>query len=111
DLYIVLAADRESAATQAASLQISVNPLVNWVWFGFGMLAFGTVIALLPERTYSFALAKMPESAVTGTAALLLIALLTSYGGATVSAQEHTTPPTSVSGDDVRTSYYARNDL
>ena len=36
DLYIVLAADRQSAATQAASLQINVNPLVNWVWFGFG---------------------------------------------------------------------------
>ena len=51
-----------------------MNPLVNWVWFGFGMLAFGTGIALLPERTYSFALAKMPESAATGTVALLLIA-------------------------------------
>src|SRR5438067_2890960 len=78
DLYIVLAADRQSAATQAASLQININPLVNWVWFGFGMLAFGTGIALLPERTYSFALAKMPEAAATGTAVLLLIFLLSS---------------------------------
>ena len=107
DLYIVLAADQESAATQAASLQIVVNPLVNWIWFGFGMLAFGTGIALLPERTYSFALAKMPEGAVTGTVALLLIATL--CGGTTVSAQQHSTAQTS--NDDVRTSYYARNDL
>ncbi|HKT79877.1 MAG TPA: cytochrome c-type biogenesis protein CcmH, partial [Vicinamibacterales bacterium] len=40
---------------------------------------------LLPERTYSFALAKMPaESAVTTTVALLLALVLT---GTTVSAQ------------------------
>jgi cytochrome c-type biogenesis protein CcmH/NrfF/type IV secretory pathway TrbD component len=111
DLYIVLAADRQSAATQAASLQIVVNPLVNWIWFGFGVLAFGTGIALLPERAYSFALAKVPESAVTGTVALLLVAVL---GAATpLFAQQHTTPPASgaISSDDVRTSYYARNDL
>ncbi|MDO8795274.1 MAG: cytochrome c-type biogenesis CcmF C-terminal domain-containing protein [Vicinamibacterales bacterium] len=107
DLYIVLAADRQSAATQAASLQIVVNPLVNWIWFGFSMLAFGTGIALLPERTYSFALAKMPEGTVTGTLALLLIAIL--CGGTAVSAQQHSIAPTS--SDDVRTSYYARNDL
>ena len=43
-----------------ASLQIVVNPLVNWIWLGFGVLAFGTGIALLPERAYSFALAKLP---------------------------------------------------
>ena len=60
DLYIVLAADRQSAATQAASLQIVVNPLVNWIWFGFGMLAFGTGIALLPER-------RLPRTAGSGT--------------------------------------------
>ena len=108
DLYIVLAADKESAATQAASLQISVNPLVNWVWFGFGMLAFGTIIALLPERTYSFALEKMPEGAVTGTVALLFVATL--CGVTTVSAQQHSTTQ-ALSSDDVRTSYYARNDL
>jgi cytochrome c-type biogenesis protein CcmF len=108
DLYIVLAADKESAATQSASLAISVNPLVNWVWFGFCMLAFGTFIALLPERTYSFALAKMPEGAVTTTLVLLLIATL--GGGTTVSAQQHSTGA-SLSTDDVRTSYYARNDF
>ena len=37
-------------ATQVANLQIDVNPLVNWVWIGFGILALGTGIALLPER-------------------------------------------------------------
>ena len=51
DLYIVLAPDFDLAA-QSVSLQIFVNPLVNWIWLGFGVMAFGTGIALLPERTY-----------------------------------------------------------
>jgi cytochrome c-type biogenesis protein CcmH/NrfF len=56
---------------------VHVNPLVNWVWFGFGMLAIGTGIALLPETAYSFALAKVPAGAVT-TSLLLLLALVAS---------------------------------
>jgi cytochrome c-type biogenesis protein CcmH/NrfF len=70
------------------------------------MLAFGTGIALLPERTYSFALAKMPEGVAAGTVALLLVATLC---GTTVSAQHPMS--TSESPDAIRTSFYARNDL
>jgi cytochrome c-type biogenesis protein CcmF len=58
DLYVVLA--NFDVASQAASFQIVINPLVNWLWLGFGMLAFGTGITLLPERTYSFALSTSP---------------------------------------------------
>jgi cytochrome c-type biogenesis protein CcmF len=83
DLYIVLAA--ADAATQAASLKITVNPLVNWVWMGFGILALGTGIALLPERSFSFALSKLPATdAVTTTAAVLLALFL---GSTALSAQ------------------------
>jgi len=71
------------------------------------MLAFGTGIALLPERTYSFALARLPAEATTGTVALLLIVLLGS--GTTLFAQHPTS--TVESADAVRTSFYARNDL
>jgi cytochrome c-type biogenesis protein CcmF len=106
DLYLVLAADQRSAATQNATLQVFVNPLVNWVWFGFGILALGTGIALLPERAFSFALAKMPAGA-TATTALLLVALL---GGTTARAQQHSVAPTG-SPDDIRASYYARTPL
>jgi cytochrome c-type biogenesis protein CcmF len=84
DLYIVLALDPQNVATQTASLQIVINPLVNWIWLGFGVLAVGTGIALLPERAYSFAVAKLPAEAVATTSALLLIVML--YGS-TVSAQ------------------------
>lgn len=75
DLYIVLAGfDLQS---QSATLQVVINPLVDWIWFGFGIMALGTGIALLPERAYSFAVAKLPADAVT-TGALLLLLLLPS---------------------------------
>jgi cytochrome c-type biogenesis protein CcmF len=106
DLYIVLAADRQSLASQSASLQVVVNPLVDWIWFGFGVLAFGTGIALLPERTYSFALARMPAEGATSTLALLVLLLIS--GGTTVGAQHGTG---AASADDVRTSFYARTPL
>jgi cytochrome c-type biogenesis protein CcmF len=79
DLYLVLpATDPSMMAAQTATLQIVVNPLVNWIWFGFAVMAFGTIIALLPERTYSFALAKNPADIAGATATLVLIILLSS---------------------------------
>jgi cytochrome c-type biogenesis protein CcmH/NrfF len=63
---------------------IHINPLVNWVWTGFGVLAIGTGIALLPDTVFSFALASMPAGAATASM-LLLAALL---WPSTVSAQQ-----------------------
>ncbi|HJO38605.1 MAG: cytochrome c-type biogenesis CcmF C-terminal domain-containing protein [Vicinamibacterales bacterium] len=72
DLYIVLAAfDMQD---QSASFQITVNPLVNWIWFGFGIMALGTGIALLPERAFSFATARFPEGAATTSVLFLVLA-------------------------------------
>ena len=51
-----------------------INPLVNWIWVGFGIMALGTGIALLPERAYSFAVARLPAEAATTTTALLAAA-------------------------------------
>src|SRR5262249_15459328 len=66
DFYAVLGGFDLSA--QSATLQLVVNPLVNWIWFGFGVLALGTGIALLPERSFAFALARLPaEAAATST--------------------------------------------
>jgi cytochrome c-type biogenesis protein CcmF len=75
DLYVVLAFQPSDLGSQTASLQINVNPLVDWIWFGFGILALGTGIALLPERSYAFALAKLPEATgvATTTVALLFV--------------------------------------
>jgi cytochrome c-type biogenesis protein CcmF len=74
DLYIVMPAF--DLKDQSASLHVVINPLVNWIWVGFGVMALGTGIALLPERAYSFALARMPAEAATTTTALLLTLLL-----------------------------------
>ena len=73
DLYIVLAGF--TPETQAATYVITVNPLVNWIWFGFGIMAVGSILALLPERAFAFASAKVPAGAAT-TSLLLLMALL-----------------------------------
>jgi cytochrome c-type biogenesis protein CcmF len=98
DLYAVLGGF--DLADQSVTLQVVVNPLVNWIWAGFGIMALGTGIALLPERSFAFALAKMPAEAAATTVALLFIVLLSS--GTTLSAQ-------GMGGDaNTRTSFYAR---
>jgi cytochrome c-type biogenesis protein CcmF len=77
DLYIVLPGfDLE---TQSATLQVVINPLVNWIWIGFGVLAFGTMVALLPEQVFAFAAARAPAAAGTG---VLLVALVLAPGAA-----------------------------
>jgi cytochrome c-type biogenesis protein CcmF len=40
DVYLVMPAF--SVEEQSASMGIHINPLVNWVWAGFGVLALGT---------------------------------------------------------------------
>jgi cytochrome c-type biogenesis protein CcmF len=72
DIYLVMPAF--NLEEQSASMQIVVNPLVNWVWLGFGVMALGTLIALLPETVFAFALARVPAGAVTTS--LLLVSLV-----------------------------------
>ena len=52
DLYVVLGG--YDVATQSATYAITINPLVNWIWFGFAVMAFGTGLALLPETAFAF---------------------------------------------------------
>jgi cytochrome c-type biogenesis protein CcmF len=73
DLYVVLAA--YEVQSQNATYAVTVNPLVNWIWLGFGVLALGTGLALLPERALVLAGAKVPEGAAT-TALMLLLLLI-----------------------------------
>ncbi|MCC6987674.1 MAG: cytochrome c-type biogenesis protein CcmH, partial [Acidobacteria bacterium] len=81
DLYIVMAGFE--LGEQSASVEVHVNELVNWIWIGFGLMAVGTGIALLPDKVFAFAGA--PAGAEV-TAALLLISLLL----APVTARAHT---------------------
>jgi cytochrome c-type biogenesis protein CcmF len=74
DLYVVMPAFEMQE--QTASVEVHINPLVNWIWVGFGVLAIGTGIALLPESAFSFALAKLPADAVTASTLVLALLLL-----------------------------------
>ncbi len=76
DVYIVLAAF--DTGGQTASLDVTIVPLVNWIWFGFGILALGTFVALLPDTVFAFATVKIPTNAVTTS--MLLLAIVISQG-------------------------------
>jgi cytochrome c-type biogenesis protein CcmF len=105
DLYVVMPSnDPATVASQVAPLEIIINPLVNWIWLGFGVMACGIGIALLPERAYSFAVAKMPAEAAT--TAVLLIMLLA--GGSRLQAQAGMPPGADSS---TQTSYYPRTEF
>jgi cytochrome c-type biogenesis protein CcmH/NrfF len=47
DLYITLG--NYDLAEGNVTLKIVVNPVVDWIWFGFMLLAVGTAIALIPD--------------------------------------------------------------
>ena len=86
DVYVTLAS--YDIGDQSANFQLTVNPLVNWLWFGFTVLALGTGITLLPESTFAFMAAKVPAGAAT-TSGLILALIL---GGLTTSARAQPPP-------------------
>jgi cytochrome c-type biogenesis protein CcmF len=47
DLYITLGG--YDLANGTAVIKVVINPLVDWIWFGFMLLAFGTGITLIPD--------------------------------------------------------------
>jgi cytochrome c-type biogenesis protein CcmF len=74
DVYIVLAA--YDVARQEVTVEMHINPLVNWLWVGFGIMALGIGIALLPDAAFSFAVAKVPSGAATASSLLILALVL-----------------------------------
>lgn len=105
DLYLVHAG--ADLATQSVSLEIVVNPLINWIWVGFAVLAIGTGIALLPEQAFSFAMARVPAGAATTTTSLMLLLML----GLASPAVAQMTGVQGMTDVQVRTSYQPRNEL
>jgi cytochrome c-type biogenesis protein CcmF len=76
DLYLVLGGFELD--TGVVSVKAIVNPLVDWIWVGFGFLALGSAIALAPEGLLARALVRVPAGAQT--AGLLLLAVLLGTG-------------------------------
>jgi cytochrome c-type biogenesis protein CcmF len=84
DLYLVLATF--DAGQQSAQIAIHINPLINWMWLGLGVMLVGTIIALLPERTFAFATTRVPEAAAT-TSVMLFVLLFAPFWTAQARAQ------------------------
>jgi cytochrome c-type biogenesis protein CcmF len=72
DLYIVMPGFE--LQDQSVSLQVVINPLVDWIWVGFGVLALGTLLALMPEQAFGYAAAR--ASAPATIAMLVLVFVL-----------------------------------
>ncbi len=70
DVYVVLAG--YDAAEQTATYAVTITPLVNWIWFGFTILGFGTLLAMMPETAFAYAASKVPSGAATASMLLVL---------------------------------------
>jgi cytochrome c-type biogenesis protein CcmF len=80
DLYITLGG--VDFSDNSATFKLVINPLVDWVWMGFMMLALGVGIALLPETALAPIAARITApfggadpARGTGAALILLVAL------------------------------------
>ena len=47
DLYVVF--EGRNQQSDKPTIKIFLNPLVNWIWIGVGIVIFGTAIALAPS--------------------------------------------------------------
>jgi hypothetical protein len=109
DLYVTLGG--YDLAEGTANLKVVVNPVVDWIWFGFMMLAIGTAIALIPDSVLDRLTARAParEAApggASGVAGLLVWlavgaaagGLLPGLGERTARAQSAQPPPAMAMG-------------
>ena len=51
DLYLNLMSFRADGAT--ATIKVIFEPLVPWIWFGGGVVVFGAIVGMLPQRRRS----------------------------------------------------------
>jgi cytochrome c-type biogenesis protein CcmH/NrfF len=64
-----------------------INPLVDWIWVGFGILALGSMLALLPEQVFAFA-----GSRAAAPASIVMLLLVFALMGGPVWAQHVENP-------------------
>lgn len=56
DLYVILAGWNDDGS---ATLKVIINPLVLWLWVGFGVFILGTIITMLPDPREAKALERV----------------------------------------------------
>jgi cytochrome c-type biogenesis protein CcmF len=60
DLYVIY--EGRNPDTDKPIIKVFLNPLMNWIWIGVGIVAFGTLVALVPNLTRTAARAMAVES-------------------------------------------------
>ncbi|MCG5052097.1 MAG: cytochrome c biogenesis protein CcsA [Myxococcales bacterium] len=92
DLYITLG--NFDLSEGIGNFEIRVNPLVDWIWVGFMMLAFGTGITLLPERVLAPLAAKVKADVggATQAATTLLLVAFVGVGGLLIPSRAAAAP-------------------
>jgi cytochrome c-type biogenesis protein CcmF len=87
DLYVTLG--NYDLAEGNVTVKLVVNPVVDWIWFGFMLLAIGTGIALLPDAVLERLTAgvAVPAGRAAGTAGLVLLLALGAGGGVFLQAR------------------------
>jgi cytochrome c-type biogenesis protein CcmF len=50
DVYLNFAGMSQTESNKAI-IQAYIFPLVSWIWLGFGVLVFGTLVCLIPNKT------------------------------------------------------------
>jgi cytochrome c-type biogenesis protein CcmF len=60
DLYVIY--EGRNPDTDKPIIKVFLNPLMNWIWIGVGIVVFGTFVALVPNltRTAARAAAELP---------------------------------------------------
>ncbi len=80
DVYLVL----NTYEGDAINVNFRIIPLINWVWLGFGILAFGTFLVMLPEWMFAFLYARDTKRRDVGPGAAARIAtFIAFFAGAT----------------------------
>ncbi len=46
DIFVVF----EQASEEGLAMNVKINPLISWAWFGFALTIIGTVLAMWPKR-------------------------------------------------------------
>jgi cytochrome c-type biogenesis protein CcmF len=71
DVYLILTGF--NLESRVANFRVYFNPLINWVWLGFGLLALGTAICLIPQAWSDRLSARGAPSRSHGGPALLML--------------------------------------
>jgi cytochrome c-type biogenesis protein CcmF len=91
DLYLVVGSINPD--TKVASLQIHLNPLVNWIWFGALILIFGSFVGMWPEldpeESRAWRVARGTAAVAASTTLGVILALMPVPAFAQTTATQH----------------------